>query len=64
MPAFLQVTVQISPAVHYVKFAQAVLYRGASFAVVWLNVAILALLGVAFLTVALARFRTMLAKTS
>lgn len=64
MPAFLQVTVQISPAVHYVKFAQAVLYRGAGFAVVWLHLAILALLGAAFLAVALARFRTMLARTS
>jgi ABC-2 type transport system permease protein len=64
MPAFLQVTVQISPAVHYVKFAQAVLYRGAGFAVVWLHLVILTLLGGAFLAVALARFRTMLARTS
>ena len=62
MPEPLQVAIQVSPAVHYVKFAQSVLYRAASIEVVWPHVAVLAVLGAVFLAAALARFRTMLAK--
>lgn len=64
MPEPLQVAIQVSPAVHYVKFAQSVLYRAATIEVVWPHVAVLAVLGAVFLAAALARFRTMLAKAS
>ena len=62
MPGPLQVAIQVSPTVHYVSFAQSVLYRAASFDVVWPQLAVLAVLGSAFLAAALARFRTMLAQ--
>lgn len=61
MPPLLQTVVEISPAVHFVTFAQAVLYRAAGFDIVWPQLLVLAGLGSAFLGVALARFRAMLA---
>lgn len=62
MPSILQIIVQASPAVHFVKLAQAVLYRAAGPEVVWPEIAILAGLGTIFLVLALARFRSMLAQ--
>lgn len=62
LPAILQALLETSPAVHYVRLAQAVLYRGAGLEVVWPQMAILAGLGAAFLAAALARFRSMLAR--
>jgi ABC-2 type transport system permease protein len=62
MPLILQTVIQISPTVHFVKLAQAVLYRAAGLEIVWPQLLILAGLGSLFLTAALARFRTMLAK--
>jgi ABC-2 type transport system permease protein len=62
MPQALQVLIQASPTVHFVKLAQAVLYRAAGFEVVWPQLLTLASLGSLFLAAALARFRTMLAK--
>lgn len=61
MPAPLQAAIQVSPAMHFVQFAQAVLCRGAGVDVVWPQLAALSALGALFLVVALARFRTMLA---
>jgi len=61
MPQVLQNLVQASPAVHFVRFAQAVLYRAAGVGVVWQEITILAGLGTAFLVLALTRFRSMLA---
>ena len=61
MPEPLQVALQVSPTVHYVKFAQSVLYRAAGIDVVWPQIAILLLIGGLFLSLALARFRMMLA---
>jgi ABC-2 type transport system permease protein len=61
MPEPLQVGIQVSPAVHFVKFAHSVLYRGAGIELVWPHLAILGLLGTVFLTAALSRFRIMLA---
>ena len=63
MPEPLQFAVQFSPAMHFVKFAQAVLCRGAGFDVVWPDLAILGVLGALFLSLALARFRSMLARS-
>lgn len=62
MPDLLQSIVQVSPTVHYVLLAQAILYRAADFEIVWPQMAILLGLGIAFLAVSLARFRTMLAQ--
>lgn len=62
MPEPIQYAIQISPSVHFVKFAQSVLYRGAGLEIVWSHIAVLGVLGVVFLITALARFRTMLAR--
>ena len=64
MPAFLQDVMYISPSTHFVRFGQAVLYRGAGIGVVWPDLAIMAGLGGVFIAVALSRFRAMLARQS
>jgi ABC-2 type transport system permease protein len=46
-----------SPSTHFVSLAQAILYRGAGFAVVWPQFVIVALIGGVFLYLALRRFR-------
>jgi ABC-2 type transport system permease protein len=63
MPQPLQVALQVSPAMHFVNFAQSVLTRGSGLDVVWPQLAILAALGAAFLALALGRFRSMLARS-
>lgn len=62
MPAWLRTGIRfVSPAPHFVSFAQTVLYRGAGLAVVWQQLAaIAAMAGVAFALV-LWRFRKLLA---
>ena len=62
MPALLQDIMYVSPSTHFVRFAQSVLYRGAGIDVVWRDLAIMAVLGVAFLAAALSRFRAMLVR--
>ena len=57
MPPWLATIMQASPTVHFVSFAQAILYRGAGFAVVWRQFLIVALIGGLFLALALLRFR-------
>ena len=57
MPPWLAILAQASPTVHFVSFAQAILYRGAGFAVVWPQFVIVALVGAVFLGLALLRFR-------
>jgi len=64
MPAFLQTAMYLSPSTHFVRFAQSVLYRGAGIGVVWPDLAIMGVLGAAFLAIALSRFRAMLARQS
>jgi ABC-2 type transport system permease protein len=61
MPAWLSTAVQISPTVHFVSFAQAILYRGAGFLIVWPEFAIVALIGGVFLALSLWRFRSVTA---
>jgi ABC-2 type transport system permease protein len=63
MPTPLQAAIQASPAMHFVKFAQSVLCRGAGIDVVWPDLVMLAILGALFLALAIARFRTMLAQS-
>ena len=62
MPEPLQVVIQISPAVHFVKFTQSVLSRGAGIDLVWQHLIVICVLGAIFLAIALARFRRMLAR--
>jgi ABC-2 type transport system permease protein len=62
MPVPLQVATQASPAMHFVSFSQSVLSRGAGIDVVWPHLLSLAVLGAIFLSVALHRFRAMLAR--
>ena len=63
MPAPLQSALQVSPAMHFVSFAQSVLSRGAGIDVVWPHLGVLSVLGAVFLAAALARFRSMLARS-
>ena len=62
MPENLQKIMQLSPTTHFVSFAQAVLYRGAGFDLVWKDCTVIAALGLVFFGVALVRFRRMVAQ--
>jgi ABC-2 type transport system permease protein len=57
MPVWLSTTMQASPSTHFVSFAQAILYRGAGFDVVWPQFLAVAGIGVIFFVIALLRFR-------
>jgi ABC-2 type transport system permease protein len=57
MPPWLATLMQASPSTHFVSFAQAILYRGAGFTVVWPQFLIVALIGGLFFGLALLRFR-------
>jgi ABC-2 type transport system permease protein len=58
MPVWLQYLMQtISPTPHFVSFAQAVLYRGADFFVVWPLLVAMAVIGAVYFAFALHRFR-------
>jgi ABC-2 type transport system permease protein len=57
MPKIVQAIMQLAPTTHFVSFAQAILYRGAGFNVVWPSfMAIIGIGGVFFMT-GLALFR-------
>lgn len=57
MPPLLRNLMQLSPSTHFVAIAQAILYRGAGFDVVWPRFAATAGIGALFLALALWRFR-------
>jgi ABC-2 type transport system permease protein len=57
MPPWLATVMQASPTVHFVSFAQAILYRGAGLGVVWPQFVLVALIGSVFFGLALLRFR-------
>jgi ABC-2 type transport system permease protein len=61
MPHWLATIMQVSPTVHFVSLAQAILYRGAGFAGVWQQFVIVALIGGVFLALSLWRFRAVTA---
>ncbi len=58
MPPFLRAIMQASPSTHFVSFAQAILYRGAGFDVIWPQYLAVAAMGCLFLGLALLRFRS------
>ncbi len=62
MPLWLQHLMQLSPSTHYVKLAQGILYRAAGGDIVWPQMVAVGGIGVAFLALALLRFRSMLAR--
>jgi ABC-2 type transport system permease protein len=64
MPPWLATVMQASPSTHFVSFAQAILYRGAGFDVVWPEFAIVAVVGALFLGLALMRFRRVASVTT
>jgi ABC-2 type transport system permease protein len=57
MPPWLATVMQASPTVHFVSLAQAILYRGAGFAVVWRQFLVVGIIGALVLGMALLRFR-------
>jgi ABC-2 type transport system permease protein len=61
MPELVQMLMLAAPTTHFVMLAQAILYRGAGFSVVWPQFAALAVIGSALFTLSLARFRRTLA---
>ncbi|MDQ0559272.1 ABC-2 type transport system permease protein [Rhizobium mesoamericanum] len=63
MPVWLQYTMRaISPAPHFVSFAQAVLYRGAGVSIVWPQFLTFLALGMVYYAISLRRFRAVLLK--
>ncbi len=57
MPSWLATLMQASPSTHFVSFAQAILYRGAGFPVVWREFLLTGAIGGLVLALALLRFR-------
>lgn len=57
MPQLVQDIMQTMPTTHFVSLAQAILYRGADFSIVWPQFAMLLVIGMAFFGFALSRFR-------
>ncbi|OZI77555.1 ABC transporter permease [Bordetella genomosp. 12] len=62
MPEVMQQIVPILPTTQFVMLTQAILYRGAGFAIVWPQFLAIAVCGALFLGLALRRFRSMLAQ--
>jgi ABC-2 type transport system permease protein len=61
MPVWLQNVMQFVPSTHFVAFSQAVLFRNATFAMVWPSLLKMFLIGAAYTVFTLSRFRKMLA---
>lgn len=58
MPAFVQKIMLAAPTTHFVSIGQAILFRGAGLDVVWPQFLALAVIGAAFFTLTLHRFRS------
>jgi ABC-2 type transport system permease protein len=61
MPIFIQNLMQFVPSTHFVSFSQAVLFRNATFAMVWPDLIKMLAIGLAYTIFTLSRFRKMLA---
>ena len=64
MPVWLATAMQVSPSTHFVAFAQAILYRGAGLAVVWPQFLAVAGIGALFFSLAIMRFRSVVAQSA
>lgn len=62
MPELVQQIMLAAPTTHFVALAQAILYRGAGFAIVWPYMLAIAAIGTLFFVAALTRFRKTLAQ--
>ena len=62
IPELLRNVMLLAPTTHFVSLAQAVLYRGAGFAIVWPTLLAIAAIGAAFFFAALGQFRKSLAQ--
>src|SRR5277367_706100 len=62
MPIWLQNVMQFVPSTHFVSFSQAVLFRNATFAMVWKSMLIMFVIGSVYVIYSLSRFRKMLAQ--
>lgn len=62
MPELVQTLMLIAPTTHFVDFAQAILYRGAGFSIVWPQFVAIMVIGVVFFTGAHVRLRKSLAQ--
>ena len=60
MPQAVQDIMLTMPTTHFVSLAQAILYRGADFSIVWPQFLTLLAIGGVFFTIALLRFRKMI----
>jgi ABC-2 type transport system permease protein len=63
MPVVLRRVMQLSPSTHFVAFAQAILYRGAGFDVIWPHYLFVICVGGLFFAAALLRFRRIAAQS-
>src|SRR5690606_8515776 len=57
MPEMIQYIMLLAPTTHFVSFVQAILFRGASFSIVWPNFLAILVIGAVFFVAALGRFR-------
>jgi ABC-2 type transport system permease protein len=62
MPVWLQNAMQFVPSTHFVSFSQAVLFRNATFDMVWKSMLIMFVIGSVYMAYSLSRFRKMLAQ--
>ncbi|WP_296989086.1 ABC transporter permease, partial [Thalassospira sp. UBA1131] len=62
MPETLQNIMQFSPATHFVKYAQAILFRGAGIEVVWPEFLLVFAIGIGFFAFSALRFRKSIAQ--
>ncbi len=58
MPELVQNIMLLAPTTHFVQLGQAILFRGAGFAVVWPQFLVLALIGTVLFVLSLRRFRS------
>jgi ABC-2 type transport system permease protein len=63
MPQFVQDIMLVAPTTHFVMLAEAILFRGAGFGVVWPQFLALGVIGVALVSFALMRFRKAIMET-
>ncbi|NII11812.1 ABC transporter permease [Oleiagrimonas sp. C23AA] len=62
MPQPVQYLMELAPTSHFVRLAQAILYRGAGLEVVWRSLLAIAVIGAVLFTISLARFRRTIAQ--
>ncbi|MGR6981102.1 ABC-2 transporter permease [Testudinibacter sp. P27/CKL/0425] len=62
MPPLVQNIMLFSPLTQFVAISQDVLFRGAGWETIWHRLVIMAIMGAAFVTLAIVRFRSMLAR--